>query len=188
MFFSASGIGNLPSRVAPVIADTGVQALQAGTRFVRSNDFVSPIVFKFESGKFYSGIPLDAIKIRNPVVPKQTTASSVNAQAAIKKKMRALEKAQMTSVKTDNLSDGRIRYYAKERSSTNPGPTRGSAYVTEYNPSTGQIRSWIENYTHDGSVNRVHPKMLNGQDLIAQHYPPTKIELNSFYKKPGITS
>lgn len=64
------------------------------------------------------------------------------------------------------------------------GPTRGSSYVTEYNSNTGQVRSWIENYKHDGGVNRVHPKTIDGQNLVAQHYPPTQAELKSFTKKP----
>jgi len=67
-------------------------------------------------------------------------------------------------------------------SSATPGPTRGSSYVTEYNPNTGQVRSWQECYDQAGSVNRVHPKSLNGQDLIGQHYPPTKAELEFFEK------
>ena len=63
-----------------------------------------------------------------------------------------------------------------------PGPTRGGLHVTEHNPDTGQVRGWYECYDQAGNVNRVHPKSLNGQDLIAQHYPPTKAELESFQK------
>jgi hypothetical protein len=99
--------------------------------------------------------------------------------------MSALQKAQKIATKTEKLPDGRIRYYDQERFPDNPGPTRSSSYVTEYNPDTGQIRSWIENYNHDGSVNRIHPKMLDGQELIAQHYPPTQAELEAWAKKPG---
>jgi hypothetical protein len=80
------------------------------------------------------------------------------------------------------LPDGRIRYYTEETFSTNPGPTRGYSYVTEHNQNTGQIRSWMECYDHSGNVNRVHPKMLDGQVLKGQHYPPTKSELEYFSK------
>ncbi len=31
----------------------------------------------------------------------------------------------------------------------------------------------IKNYDHNGNVNRVHPKQINGQELNAQHYPLT---------------
>ena len=73
----------------------------------------------------------------------------------------------------------------KERSSKNPGPTRGSSHVTEYNPDTGQVRAWSECYDHSGNINRIHPKMIDGQQIHGQHYPPTKNELDSFSKKPG---
>ena len=78
-----------------------------------------------------------------------------------------------------------MRYYTQERFSTKPGLTRGAAYVTEHNPRTGQIRSWIESYDHAGNVNRVHPKMLDGHNIVGQHYPPTKVELESWTKKLG---
>jgi hypothetical protein len=112
-------------------------------------------------------------------------ATTYNAHVSINNKLDALEKAQARAIKTENLPDGRIRYYTKETFSITPGPTRGSSYITEYNPNTGQIRSWMECYDHAGNVNRVHPKMLDGQKLEAQHYPPTQSELKSFSKKPG---
>lgn len=34
----------------------------------------------------------------------------------------------------------------------------------------------------NGNVNRVHPKMIDGQDIIGQHYPPTKAEIDAFLK------
>ncbi len=55
--------------------------------------------------------------------------------------------------------------------------------VVEYNPKTGQIRLWRECYDHAGKVNRVHPKMIDGLKLKAQHYPPTKAELESWCNK-----
>jgi hypothetical protein len=97
--------------------------------------------------------------------------------------MNALESAQKKAVKTQELSDGRIRYYERERLAKTNGPTRGAAYVTEYNPKTGQVRSWMESYDKQGNVNRVHPKTIDGQDITGQHYPPTQRELKSFIKK-----
>ncbi len=99
--------------------------------------------------------------------------------------MRALQKAKQKAAKTVKLDDGRIRYYEAERLSRNPGPTRGASHVTEYNPKTGQVRSWGECYDHNGNVNRIYPKMIDGQDIIGQHYPPTESELGSFSKKAG---
>ena len=97
--------------------------------------------------------------------------------AALNKKLDALEKAQIKAVRTKTLPDGRVRYYDKERPANTPGPTRGSSFVTEYNPKTGSVRQWNESYDQAGNVNRVHPKSINGQSVISQHYPPTKSEL-----------
>ena len=104
-------------------------------------------------------------------------AKNANAAEALNKKLKALEDAQRTANRTETLPDGRVRYYEKERPANNPGPTRGSSFVTEYNPNNGNVRQWNESYDHAGNVNRVHPKSINGQTVNAQHYPPTKNEL-----------
>lgn len=98
-------------------------------------------------------------------------------------KLQVLQSAQRSAVKTEILPDGRIRYYDKERPARTPGPTRGNSYVVEYNPKTGQVRSWAESYDKNGNVNRIHPKTLNGQKLVGQHYPPTEKEQASWRPK-----
>ncbi|MEM7617549.1 MAG: hypothetical protein AAF195_04125 [Pseudomonadota bacterium] len=109
-------------------------------------------------------------------------ASNVNAQASLNQKLRTLKSAQNKAVRIENIADGRVRYYGAEEPSNTPGPTRGGALVTEHNENTGQVRTWYENYDHDGNVIRVHPKQIDGQDLDAQHYPPTGKELASWRK------
>lgn len=104
-------------------------------------------------------------------------ANDVNSGIALKRKLSALERAQSKAVKIRELPDGRIRYYAAERSAKSSGPTRGSSYVTEYNSNTGLVRSWNEAYDQSGKINRVHPKMINGQHVDSLHYPPTGTEL-----------
>ncbi|MCB9497029.1 MAG: RHS repeat protein [Fibrobacteria bacterium] len=104
-------------------------------------------------------------------------AESVNAQTALTAKLSALEDAQSTAATTRNLPDGRIRYYDAEAPARTVGPTRGASYVTEYNPNNGNVRSWMESYDQTGNINRVHPKMLNGQTLNSWHFPPTAKEL-----------
>lgn len=106
-----------------------------------------------------------------------TGAENANAGAALNRKLSALEGAQQNAARVRELPDGRIRYYEAERAARNPGPTRGSSYVTEYNPANGNVRSWNEAYDQAGNVNRVHPKMINGQTVNSQHYPPTAREL-----------
>lgn len=75
-----------------------------------------------------------------------------NAGISLTTKLRQLETIQQTAAKTRILPDGRIRYYKAERMAAYPGRTRGSAYVTEYNPTTGQVRGWNECYDQFGDV------------------------------------
>jgi hypothetical protein len=105
------------------------------------------------------------------------SGSSSNAAIALSRKLSALEDAQATASKVVTLPDGRIRYYESERLARTDGPSRGSSYVTEWNPSNGNVRSWNEVYDQAGNVNRVHPKMINGQTVNSNHYPPTAKDL-----------
>jgi RHS repeat-associated protein len=103
--------------------------------------------------------------------------NSINAQSALRSKLSGLQKAQQNAANTRELPDGRIRYYTKEVPARNEGVTRGASFVTEYNPVTGQVKQWMENYNQSGQINRVHPKSIDGQTLNSQHYPPTAKEL-----------
>ncbi len=64
-----------------------------------------------------------------------------------------MQKAQNTSAKIRNLPDGRIRYYGLETPSFKPGLTKDVTNVFEWNPKTGNVRSWYECYDHTGKVN-----------------------------------
>jgi hypothetical protein len=90
-----------------------------------------------------------------------------------------LEDAQASAAGVKTLPDGRIRYYEAERAARTEGPSRGSSYVTEWNPTTGNVRSWNEVYDTAGNVNRVHLKMIDGQIVRSQHYPPTGAEIRA---------
>jgi RHS repeat-associated protein len=103
----------------------------------------------------------------------------------LRRKISALEGAQATADRVRNLSDGRIRYYDKEALARRVGPTRGRSHVTEWNPNTGQVRVWEETYDHTGAVNRVHPKMSNGEVLDLPHYPPTKTDIDQGKATPS---
>lgn len=106
-----------------------------------------------------------------------TPASSANAGAALRSKLSALEDAQAGAARTRVLPDGRIRYYGPEKLAREAGPTRGAAPALEWDPGTERVRMWWESYDHAGNVVRVHPKMINGQQVNAPHYPPTGKEL-----------
>jgi uncharacterized protein RhaS with RHS repeats len=96
----------------------------------------------------------------------------------LRRKLSALASAQKSAERTRALPDGRVRYYDKEALARTAGPTRGRSHVTEWNPKTGQIRVWEETYNHAGEVNRVHPKMNDGEVLDLPHYPPTKADID----------
>lgn len=68
-----------------------------------------------------------------------------------------LEKAQNNAVQTKTLPDGRIRYYETECLAEAEGQTQRKNFVTEYNPTTGQIRQWTENYDHSGNATSIEP-------------------------------
>ncbi|WP_240155268.1 RHS repeat domain-containing protein [Candidatus Pantoea multigeneris] len=103
----------------------------------------------------------------------------------LNRKLSALEKAQKSAVSTRVLPDGRIRYYNQEALARTPGPTRGRSHVTEWNPTNGDVRIWEETYNHSGQVNRVHPKMKNGELLDLPHYPPTKADIDAGIATPS---
>ncbi|MGC3893446.1 RHS repeat-associated core domain-containing protein [Pseudomonas urmiensis] len=104
--------------------------------------------------------------------------------AILERKLSVLENAQNTSARERILPDGRIRYYGREALAKNPGPTRGRSRTTEYNPTTGQVRVWEETYDHSGKINRVHPKMNNGESISLPHYPPTKADIEQGLATP----
>jgi hypothetical protein len=99
-------------------------------------------------------------------------ADNPNAADALTRKLNALQNVQQGSASNRVLPDGRVRYYGPEVAARTPGRTRGASYVTEWDPSNGFVRSWMENYDAAGNVIRVHPKMLNGQILDSPHIPP----------------
>jgi filamentous hemagglutinin len=122
----------------------------------------------------------EATNNQNGATSGTSAASNANAQAALKAKLSGLQKAQQSAVVTKTLPDGRVRYYTQEVQARTDGPTRGASFVTEYNPSTGSTRQWMESYDHSGKVIRVHPKSIDGRPVNAQHYPPTGAELEGW--------
>ena len=162
-----------PSAPSPTYAETRVWAfnleIAAGVGAERGSS---------QTGTEAYGLRYDEPAAGYPLVPRATTgAESANAQAALARKLRTLEGAQQSAARVRTLPDGRVRYYGAERAAERQGPTRGAALVTEYNPTTGQVRQWYESYDAAGNVVRVHPKSIDGQVLDAQHFPPTGAEV-----------
>ncbi len=122
---------------------------------------------------------------RNPIPTKiiNRKPKEVDTRCLLEKNLETVEKAKEKTVHIRKLSDGRIRYYRKESLASTPGPTRGSAYVLEYDPIQGRIRGWYESYNHAGKVSRVHPKMIDGIEIESLHYPHTGKELMMLAQK-----
>ncbi len=99
-------------------------------------------------------------------------AENVNAGISLSKKLSQLETAQQFAIRSRMVHGDRIRYYNSETLASTPGPTRGRTFVTEFDSSKSRVRTWMECYDHYGVVNRVHPKQINGQNLVSPHYPP----------------
>jgi hypothetical protein len=118
-----------------------------------------------------------AVNSTNQKIMQNHGAENVNSGTALRAKLSGLQKAQGSAVRIRDLPDGRIRYYTLEVPASKEGFTKGASYVAEWNPNSGQVRSWMESYNHSGLVILIHPKMLNGQTLKSIHYPPIGCEL-----------
>ena len=171
--FSRGGVASLLNRAEPI----GIRPLGDEAAFLRGLNTQA-----YRSGIVGEGTVAKLAGRNIANIKPQKYPTPVRTQVALNKKLSALQDAQKDAAKIRNLKDGRIRYYDPERVSKTPGPTRGSSYVTEYNSKTGQIRSWNECYDWNGNVNRVHPKMIDGQKLEGQHYPLTQKEMEIYLK------
>ena len=106
-----------------------------------------------------------------------------NELQTLNNKYKSLVSGQTKADKMQQLPDGRVRYYMKERSAQKPGKVRGNREVVEYNPKNGNVRRWEESVNHQGEVVRVHPKQINGVDFKqgeVTHYPPTAKDIEIF--------
>ena len=59
------------------------------------------------------------------------------------------------------LQNGRFRYYGNIKSATKAGEMQGARLVREWNPATGNTRTWYETIDHAGKIRQVHPKYNN---------------------------
>lgn len=56
------------------------------------------------------------------------------------------------------LQNGRYRFYDDIKPSRNPGEMKGARLVREWDPSTGNKRTWYETIDHTGNIRSVAPK------------------------------
>ncbi len=118
--------------------------------------------------------------ISSPEVTRQldsVSSDSANAREALRTKLRAIQKAQV-SADISTSSGNSVKFYQPFRSARTPGETAGSRFVMQYNFETGDLYEWNETYDHSGNVNRVHLKGVNGIPIDSPHFPPTAKELS----------
>lgn len=64
---TAFGVSGISAAKLPSVVGKGVTI---GKEFISNNQFRSPLTFKFNEGKLYSGLPLDAVKLHSPILVK----------------------------------------------------------------------------------------------------------------------
>ena len=114
---------------------------------------------------------------------RNSNAESAANGAKLREHLRQQEKYGQGGMK--ELPDGRIRYYGELREARTPGQMAGMRPVREWNPETGQKRTWMETIDHNGNVRQVRPQesITNGQKI---HYRFDK-DGNYIGTKEGIT-
>ncbi|MCH1430714.1 MAG: hypothetical protein L7U87_08180 [Chlamydiales bacterium] len=123
--------------------DVGVGAIKALSSLYKRAKFVKKEIqaVKLAENKGVKECTRNKFNVSSTYQLALNQSQSINAQAALDKKLRALQNVQKKAVCVEKLSDGRVRYYLAERASKVEGPTRGVSYVVEHNPKTGQVRS-----------------------------------------------
>jgi hypothetical protein len=66
------------------------------------------------------------------------------------------------SAGTKELQNGRIRYYGETIPAKTPGEMAGRRTVREWDPATGNKRTWHETVDHSGNVRQVRPEFNDG--------------------------
>ena len=87
---------------------------------------------------------------------RNSNAESAANGAKLREHLRQQEKYGQGGMK--ELPDGRIRYYGELREARTPGQMAGMRPVREWNPETGQKRTWMETIDHNGNVRQVRPQ------------------------------
>ena len=85
-----------------------------------------------------------------------TEARSAAQAANLREHYRQLEKYGQGGLK--ELESGKLRYYGEIKPATNPGEMIGARRVREWDPLTGNKRTWYETIDQTGTVRSVAPK------------------------------
>lgn len=100
-------------------------------------------------------------------------ATNIKKGALLKEHLRQTEKYGKGGVK--KLNNGQIRYYGKMVPSKKAGTMAGRRTVRQWDPTTGNKRTWHETLDHKGNVRQIRPENNNGSK---KHY---KFDSNGRY-------
>ncbi len=87
-------------------------------------------------------------------------AESAKQAANLKEHLRQADKYGKGGVK--DIQNGRTRYYGETIPANKSGEMAGRRTVREWDPSTGNKRTWHETLDHNGNVRQVRPEFNNG--------------------------
>src|SRR5262249_34966081 len=102
------------------------------------------------------GIPadIDAIINERAAAPApQRPASSPLEQALFGEHLRQHQGYGQATVR--EMADGRVRYYGEVTPAQKPGEMAGRRLAREWNPETGEKRTWHETVDHEGRIRQV---------------------------------
>ena len=104
--------------------------------------------------------PLASVFDDYGVAPSKTVTSGGTANAAsgarLNEHLTQLQKYGKDGFK--QLENGRYRYYGNVKPARTPGEMSGARLAREWDPTTGNTRTWVETLDHSGRVRSVAPK------------------------------
>jgi hypothetical protein len=109
---------------------------------------------KAKGGEWYCEKPQDVLGGAS----KKAMGEAHNAANAAKYSEHLKQLEKYGSAGTKELQNGRIRYYGNVTPASKPGEMAGRRVVREWDPSTGNKRTWMETVDHNGNVRIVRPE------------------------------
>ncbi len=147
----SAGVEATAIAVGAVTGGVGYVAIKHGSKVVR-------VALKARKSR---AIPESG----NNFVPKGTGATSSKQGANLREHLRQTEKYGQGGVK--ELQNGKNRYYGNVSPANKPGEMAGRRTVREWDPATGNKRTWHETVDHNGNVRIVRPQR---SDNVKNHY------------------
>jgi len=140
-------------------AQSAIDYLAAAVGLIPGAGDAAGKVIKAAEKALAKGDVAEASKLINEASSNIHAASSLQG-AKLKEYYRKAEKYGQGSIK--ELNDGRFRFYGTTTPAKTSGEMAGARLVREWDPKTGQTRTWYETVNHSGNVRSVAPKPVTG--------------------------